>query len=94
MNNALTGFLKAAYAISKQIVPQIAAVEAIIVGVKKGSAKKEAVIAGLMLAPELVELIRNKEIVNEAMFREGVSDANDAYVKIFNSFKQPAVAKP
>jgi hypothetical protein len=94
MNHALTRFLKAAYAISKQIVPQIAVVEAIFTGVKEGSNKKNAVLEGIMLAPEIVELVRDKELVDEVMFREGVGDVNDGYVKILNAFKPAAHPAP
>jgi hypothetical protein len=93
MNSVLSKFLKAAYGVSKQIAPQIAAVEAIFVGAKHGVKKKETVIAGIMLAPEIVELVEGKEIVDEVKFRQGVGKINDGYVDILNSFK-PAAATP
>ena len=87
MNSKLTGFLKAAFGISKVMVPQIAAVESVVKGLKNGPDKKAAVIEGVLLAPEIAELVKGQEIVNQALFAQGVGKINDGYVDVMNSFK-------
>lgn len=85
MNSKLTSFLKIGLGIAKIFVPQIATVEDIL---KDGHTKKEKVVELIMVAPEVAEGIANKEIVDEALFKQGVAEVNDGYVKIMNSLKK------
>jgi len=87
MNKILSGFLKAGYAISKQIVPEIGMAERVIVGLKKGPDRRAAVVEGVLLAPEIVELLNGGTVYDQLLFREGVGQINDGYTKVMNSFK-------
>lgn len=93
MNRILTGFLKAGYAIGKSIVPEIATAERVYKGIKNGPDKKASVIEGVLLAPEIVELVEGHQIHNPALFKEGVSEINDGYVKVLKSFSPPTFAQ-
>lgn len=88
--NFLQSFLKIGFELAKTMVPAIATVEVAIKEIKAGGKKKDAVIQIIRSSPEIYEMIRNKEIIDEKMFGEGLSMINDGYVKIMNSVKKPA----
>jgi len=82
MNNKLKAFLKIGLAVSKIIVPEIASAEQVFGG---GSRKKAAVKDSLMVIPEVVLALQDKEVINKELFEEGLSEINDGLVKIMNS---------
>lgn len=90
MNKGLLSFLKVGNEILKTMMPQIAIAENSIVGIAKGADKKKSVIDAVMIAPVIAELIKGKELVDEKLFQEGVSDINDGLVKVMKAFKQTA----
>lgn len=72
--------MNAAIGVGRVYVPEIAAAEQAIRGVKTGPDKKKAVTTAVRASAELAEMLAGKEIVNEDLLTEGLGDINDAYV--------------
>jgi len=75
--------------IAKIQIPAISAVEMAVKKFKSGQDKKQAVIDTIMAAPDIIESIQQKDILNQELFKTGVSKVNDGMVDILNSIKKP-----
>lgn len=84
----LKGFLKIALGIGETFVPAIATVEHAVTAIKSGGDKKAAVLEIVKASPAIAEAISQKDIVNNALFEQGISKVNDGYVDIMNSLKK------
>ena len=85
MNKALVSFLKIGKAVAESLVPQIAIVESAVTNLKSGGDKKQNVLDILNASPAIIEAVAGKEIMDEALFAEGVSQVNDGLVKIMKA---------
>lgn len=88
MNKKLKIFMDIGIAIAKTQVPAIATVELAVKNLKAGKDKKENVLEIVKNSPVIAELISGKEIIDEDLFNEGLSEINDGYVKIMDSIKK------
>ncbi len=89
MNNKLKWFGKIGLAVGKTIVPQIGLAEEVFQNFKAGPDKKKAVLDGVLSAPDLAPLV-GMAIADPDLFREGVAEVNDGYVKILKACKPAA----
>lgn len=86
-------FGKIALEVAKIQVPAISAVEAAVKSLKAGSEKKQAVVDIITAAPDIIEAIKQKDILDQILFKRGVEKINDGYVDIMNSLKKPDEVK-
>lgn len=87
-------FAKVGLTIAKVMVPQIATVEAAVVGIKRGPDKKAAVLDTLRSSIELAEVLSGKEIVDQQLLLDGLGEINDGFVKVMKSLRTPAAEAP
>lgn len=82
-------FGKIALEVAKIQVPAISAVEAAVKSLKAGSEKKQAVVDIITAAPDIIEAIKQEDIIDQVLFKKGVGLVNDGMVAIMNSLKKP-----
>jgi len=87
----MKGFLKLIFSVLKTMVPAIATVEEAIKEIKAGAEKKKAVLSIVMATPEIVEALSGKEVIDENLFKQGLSQINDGLVKIMNATRKTVV---
>lgn len=92
MNKFLEQFLKIGLAVASAQVPAIGIVEQSVEAlVTKHDAngqpidKKEQALVIVKNSPAILEAVMDKEILDDELFKEGISEANDAYVKIMKA---------
>lgn len=86
-------FGKIAFEIAKIQVPAISAVEVAVKKLKAGQEKKQAVVDIITSAPDIIEAIKQEDIVDQVLFKHGVGLVNDGMVEIMNSLKKPDEVK-
>lgn len=82
------GLFSKVFGFVQRALPLIGLVENLINRAKAGEEKKRIVLDSILLAPEVIELIKNGDVVDEAEFRRGVGLINDGYVAVLNSLKR------
>jgi len=87
----MKGFLKLIFSVLKTMVPAIATVEEAIKEIKAGAEKKKAVLSIVMATPEIVEALSGKEVIDENLFKQGLSQINEGLVKIMNATRKTVV---
>lgn len=88
MKALLTRFLRIGLAVAKAEVPAIGTVEMAVKELKAGKRKKENVLEIVKASPEILEFVKNGDIVDEALFAQGVDKVNDGYVDIMNALRR------
>lgn len=83
----LKGFAKVGLAVGGAIVPEIAAAQAAFDAIGHGQTKKEKVMAGVLGAPDIINLLESGQVINRALFLEGVDEIREGYVKVMQACK-------
>lgn len=85
MNKILGNFLKIANEIAKQTVPGVAMAEGAISAIKSGADKKKAVLELVKSSLLTIEAVSEKDLINDPLFAEGLSEVNDGFAKILKA---------